>query len=323
MGTLYIDRRGTRLDFVQRALLVREPEAQPRSVPLRLIDRLVVIGEAELTSSLLTHLSENGTAVVFMPARGQRRSAFLRGDGHGDALRRLGQYRLAFTEPEQPRWARGMIRLRVAGQKRLLASAVRQRPDLREQMLSAQRELEAAHQAVRTQADTLEALRGQEGAAGAAFFRGYVGLFATSLGFTGRNRRPPPDPVNAVLSLGYTLAHGDALRAIMAVGLDPGVGLLHQPAWGRESLACDLTELARSRVEQLTWRLFADQTLRSSDFSDSSEGVRLAKAARQTFFARWEMHAGLHRAWQRRLAQALATDCAQRGAFACEGEATP
>ena len=89
MGTLYIDRRGTELEFERGALVVREPEAGPRTVPLNLVHRLVVIGNARISGSLLTRLAENGTGIaLFLPGRGQRRSAFLFGMGHGDAVRR-------------------------------------------------------------------------------------------------------------------------------------------------------------------------------------------------------------------------------------------
>ncbi|ABM61404.1 CRISPR-associated endonuclease Cas1 [Halorhodospira halophila] len=314
MGTLYIDRRRTRLELAHKALTIREPEAQPRSVPLSLIDRLIVIGQVELSSGVLTTLAESGVSLVFMPSRGQRRSAFLRSEGHGDAVRRLGQYRLIHLEAERQAWARRLVRLRLAGQQRLLASALYRRPDQRQPLTAAHREIEAAQATVRREAPAGEQLRGQEGTAAAAFFRGYGALFAEALGFSGRNRRPPRDPVNAVLSLGYTLAHGDALRAVTAAGLDPAIGVLHEPAWGRDSLACDLTEIARARVERLTWELFASETLQRTDFTNSTEGVRLGKAARQTFFGCWERHAGLHRRWQRRAAQALAAECAHHGA---------
>ena len=107
MGSLYVDRRGSELEFERGALVVREPEAGPRTVPLNLIDRLVVIGNARISGSLLTRLADNGTAVTFLPARGQRRSSFLLGMGHGDALRRIGQYRLATDAWARVLWQKG------------------------------------------------------------------------------------------------------------------------------------------------------------------------------------------------------------------------
>jgi CRISPR-associated protein Cas1 len=313
MGTLYVDRRGSSLDFERGALVIREPDAPPRSVPLALVERLVVIGNVKLTSGLLTKLADNGTAMAFLPGRGQQRSAFLLGEGHGDAVRRLGQYRMATDLQMRGRLASQLVRLRLAGQQRLLRTALRYRADQRFVLLDAVNGIGAAREALATYPMGLGQIRGQEGAAAAAFFRGYGALFPESAGFTGRNRRPPRDPVNASLSLGYTLAHGDALRAIAATGLDPAIGLYHQPAWSRESLACALVELARARVERFVWRLFADRIIRPENFTRSGEGVRLAKGARESFFATWEHQAGVHRRWQARAARFLARECHRLG----------
>ena len=95
-----------------------------------------------------------------------------------------------------------------------------------------------------------------EGAAQAAYFRAYCSLFAEALAFNGRNRRPPRDPVNACLSLGYTLVHFEAARAAYAAGLDPFLGFFHEIAFGRESLACDLMEPVRPLVDAWLWEMF-------------------------------------------------------------------
>ena len=313
MGTLYVDRRGSELDFERGALVLRVPDAPPRSVPLSLVDRLVVIGNVRLNSGLLVRLADQGAALAILPGRGRRRGAFLFADGHGDVVRRLGQYRLGVEAPLCAPWARRIVYLRLAGQRRLLRVAHRMRPDCRRPLLAAEQAVAAAAAKLREEAPDLESLRGREGAAAAAFFRGYVSLFPPSVGFSGRNRRPPKDPVNAALSLGYTLAHSDALRAVVGAGLDPGIGVYHQPAWSRESLACDLVELARGRVERFVWRLFADRVVTAGGFSDGEEGVRLNKGARAAYFAAWEAQAQLHRRWQARMAHALAKECRSLG----------
>ncbi|MCG5531150.1 CRISPR-associated endonuclease Cas1 [Halorhodospira halochloris] len=311
MGTLCIDRRGTRLEYKQRALVIRKPDSKPRSVPLNLIERLLIIGSVELSSEVLIRLGEAGVGTVFMPARGQRRGTFLRAETHGDAMRRLGQYQLALSDPKNPYWARNLVRLRLAGQQRLLTCASHQRPDRRYALWPACQTIQSARSAACDPSLSLEQLRGLEGAGSAAFFRGFTSLFPDSLNFNDRNRRPPRDPVNALLSLGYTLAHGDALRAIMTAGLDPAIGFLHQPAWGRDSLACDLNEIARARVERLTWHLFSTRALSAEDFSGSpEEGFRLRKGARHTF---WEVCAQQHRRWLKRAALTLARECARYG----------
>jgi CRISPR-associated protein Cas1 len=112
------------------------------------------------------------------------------------------------------------------------------------------------------------------------------------LDFKGRNRRPPRDPVNAVLSLGYTLLHADAVQSCYAAGLDPLLGFLHEPEYGRESLAADLVEPLRSHVDRLVWRLFRDRALRPEHFSRGEDACLLDKAGRALFYPAYEQAAG-------------------------------
>lgn len=309
MGTVYIDRRGTRLEFDRGAVVVREPNANPSSIPLSHIERLVVVGNVHLSSHLLNRLAQNGSTVTLIPGRGVRRSAFMQCHAHGDVARRIGQFRLATDEALQAHWAKRLVLTRVAGQQRLLHSALHTRADLRHPLVVALRELRGARQELFTSESTLQEIRGWEGAATAAFFRGYRHLFPASLDFTKRNRRPPKDPVNAALSLAYTLIHTDALRAITRTGLEPMIGVLHKPTFGRDSLACDLTEVARARAERLVWRLFAEQTLDQRSFSKTQDAVLLGKAGRSLFFRAYEASAWMHRRWLMRIAQGFAREC--------------
>lgn len=288
--------------------MIREPDTRPKTIPLNLVDRLVINGSASIDSAVLTQLAGLGASILLLPGRGAQRGTHLHGSGHGDALRRLGQYRLSLDTQWRLHWARRLVAMRLAGAQRLLRAAQTFRPDCR---LDLERGIRALHR-LRSRvssANRLEGLRGLEGGATAAFYRAYGVLFPAASGFTGRNRRPPRDPVNAALSLGYTVAHGDALRAIAHAGLDPMLGVLHDWSYNRDSLACDLTEIARSRVERLVWRLFAEQDLRAESFSRDGEGVRMSKAARAKFYAAYESQAALHRRWLQRLCAALVRDC--------------
>lgn len=92
-------------------------------------------------------------------------------------------------------------------------------------------------------------------------------MLPPALGFTGRNRRPPRDPANACLSLGYTLLHAEAVTAAQAAGLDPLLGFYHRPAFGRESLASDLIEPLRAEVDAWVAALFRDRALREDHFT--------------------------------------------------------
>lgn len=286
-------------------MCIREPDQPPRNLPLRLIDRLVVAGAVQLDSTLLTQLAAQQTAIVILPARGAGRGSQLFATGHGDLVRRLGQYRLALDAPARCALARRIVMFRVLGQRRLLQRMLAVRPDLRRRLVPALEALSGITPSIATTADPPR-LRGLEGAASAQFFAAYRAAFAPSLGFERRNRRPPRDPVNAALSLSYTLIHTDALHALAVAGLDPLLGFLHEPVHGRESLACDLVELGRARAEAFVWRLFAAQILRGEDFRHDNGSVRLGKSARGRFFAAWEQQASTHRRWLRRYARGLA-----------------
>lgn len=308
MGTIFIDRRGTALSYQSGALMVRVPGDKPKSIPLRMIKRLVLHGASQLDSGLLTQLAEHGIGLLAMPGRGSRRSAFLFGTGHGDAARRLGQYRLVSERDSQLIWARRIVALKIGNSRRLLSQAALERLDQRRALHNAGLSLAAMAIAAR-QAPSVATLRGMEGSAAAVFFRAYGALLPTSAGFSGRNRRPPRDPVNAALSLGYALLHGDALRALCNAGLDPLLGFLHETTYNRESLACDLVEIGRANIDRLVWRLFAEQQLRPEMFGQEGEAVLLRKSARAVFFSAYELMAPRHRRWFGRAANRLAKAC--------------
>jgi CRISPR-associated protein Cas1 len=157
----------------------------------------------------------------------------------------------------------------------------------------------------------VDALRGIEGAAAAAYFGGYTRLFAPALGFSARNRRPPRDPVNAVLSLAYTLLHYDAVRACQIAGLDPIIGFYHRLDFGRESLASDLIEPLRPAVDAWVWTRFREQRLRPEHFEQRADACLLGKAGRGHFYAGWEAFARPRRRLLRRLARQLAAELAE------------
>lgn len=312
MSTLVIDQRGTQLSYQGGALMIRIPGEQPQSVPLHLLERLITVGRVTLDGNLLARLAEQGVGLVAMPGRSTRGQAFLWSQGHGDAARRLGQYGLVSQPASCLFWARRFVMLRMIGARRLLRHAGQQRPELGRAMNKGLQHLDQALMQTRHSQD-LDQLRGLEGAAAAAYFAAYAQLLPPALAFQGRNRRPPRDPVNAALSLSYTLAHSDAIRALARAGLDPMLGFLHEPAHGRESLACDLVELARPRLERWVWRLFADEKLTARHFSHTGQACRMNKAARRIFFAGYERQAGCHRRWFDRYARLLARACSRVG----------
>lgn len=116
-------------------------------------------------------------------------------------------------------------------------------------------------------------------------------MVPASLGFHERNRRPPRDPFNALLSLTYTLAHAETAFTLHAAGLDPCIGYYHQLSHSRESLACDIMETIRPLADRLCLKLVAQQVLTAEHFSQSDAGCLLGKAGRSRYYGAYEEHA--------------------------------
>ena len=284
MGTLYIDRKGMTIQLRDGALELRVDGERLRSVPARLLDRVVLRADTQLTSSTLAALADEGVGVLAFGGRGGQRVAHLLGAPAGDARARIAQCQRVADEPWAAAWSRQIVRAKLRAQRRLLRRALDERADLRKPLTDAlatlQRVLDRLPQAM-----DRASLRGLEGAGAAAYFKAYVQLFAPALGFEGRRRRPPPDPVNACLSLGYTLLQSQAVQASWAAGLDPMVGFLHTPSHGRASLACDLVEPWRALIDDWVWQQFRSRELRPEHFGRDGAGACLmGKAARAHFY---------------------------------------
>ncbi len=273
---------------------------------------MVSHGRLDTDTATLGLLAEAGVHVTLLSGRQGRRLASLTGPYGKDVQRRLDQYRVHLDPAAATAIAHCLVERKLATQQRLLHRALLRRPDLRRPLLRGGDALRDLRARLHGERPGLASLRGVEGAATRAYFEAYRHLFAPSLDFPGRRRRPPPDPVNAALSLGYTLLHTEAVRAIHAAGLDPYLGYLHEPAHGRESLAADLIEPLRAHIDALVWGLFRDKTLEAAHFDHQGEACLLGKAGRGRFFAAYEARSGVCRRWLRRGVHRLIQRLAER-----------
>jgi CRISPR-associated protein Cas1 len=249
--------------------------------------------------------------LIFGGVRGSK-IATVRGASHNDGARRIGQYR-RYDDPIWRRdWSHRLVRGKLKGQTRLLQRALAERPDQRREITHALTQLTAARTRIAAEPELgIERLRGIEGAAAAAYFGALVHLFPDGLDFTGRNRRPPRDPVNAALSLGYTLLHFEAVRACHWAGLDPIIGYFHELDFGRESLASDLIEPQRPRVDAWVWEQFRTRNLRADHFTREGDACLLGKTGRQHFYRDFEPFMRPLRRLLRRFADKLAAGLAE------------
>lgn len=286
MSSLFVDRRDVELELESGAIVFRENSERIGTVPIAPLSRIFLRGNVRLSASLLGKLGEHGVGVVVLSGR-QGKPSLMLARPHNDASRRVEQIRKSLEPDFCLATARELV-------ERKLASQIEWFETMRQTDMMARYELTHAMQLVDqqrkrlAQAGNLASLRGLEGAAAVSYFDGLKALVPESLKFKCRNRRPPRDPFNAVLSLTYTLIHAELAIALYGAGFDPYVGFYHQLDFGRESLASDLLEPLRSRCDRFALQLFRKQILRSDDFSTSESGCLLGKAGRGRYYAAYE-----------------------------------
>jgi len=311
MSTLLLDRAGLEVRSDGQALALYEGGVRRGTVPLALLERCIIQGgQTQLDSGVLLKLAEAGVTTVLFSPRAGRRVATLLGPAHRDAAVRMAQALRCTDAPWCAQWARDIVRAKLARQRRVLRHWLAERADARKPLSDA---LAAVEAALLRLADSGEAgelnadsLRGIEGAAARAHFAGLAAVLPPALGFAGRNRRPPRDAANVCLSLGYTMLHIEAVQACQISGLDPLLGFYHRPAFGRESLACDLIEPLRASVDLWVWELLRSRRLREEHFSFDHGACLLGKAGRSIYHAAWAQEARPLRRWLRQRAADLA-----------------
>lgn len=290
MGTsLYIDRKDVEVRVDGNALAFYEEGHRTGTVPLAPIDRVFVRGACTISSKVFAKLGENGIGMIFLSGRKATPTMFLP-RSHNDAARRVAQYRLSTDETFCLDTAKAIVTEKLSAQKDYLLERFSNGKDSHHPALRhALDKICGCLKSVPT-AKSIESLRGIEGIAAREYFAVFAAILPASLHFSGRNRRPPRDPLNAVLSLGYTLLHFEAVTALYGAGLDPFVGFYHQTHFSRESLACDLIEPLRVDVDRFAMGLFERKELLPSQFSSHPDGACLmSKTARTVFYPAYEV----------------------------------
>lgn len=287
MTTLYLDRKDAALSHDRSRLWIRYAE-EKQSVLVRSLERIVVTAGCTLDSRTLLMLNEHEIPVVIIHPR-KNNITWCGGWHHGNVARRIAQYRLAQDRVLCTELAKKLVKLKLIQQRRLLNHIMPLYPAKRRTLFASRARLTTLISRVENQ--SMDTIRGLEGAGSRSYFAAYCQVYPLRFSFTHRNRRPPRDPVNACLSLAYSLLTSDALRALYACGLDPSIGFYHQAAYGRPSLACDLMEIARTRADHSILTMFREQVLDSKHFSRRDGGVFLDKEGRSRFYSCWEPQA--------------------------------
>jgi len=286
MPPVYVVQQGARLRVDNRRLSVEREEEVLLQVPLGQVSQVVLFGNISLTTPAMVALLAQASEVVFLSERGEYRGRLVGAVTPHVPLRRAQYRRL-----EEPAFvlamAQGFVAAKLAHLRALLLRHNRERPD--EVVTDAGAQLNHALAALPRKM-ALTSLRGLEGAASAAYFRGYRRLFGPQWSFARRARRPPPDPVNVLLSFGYTLLAQAAAGAVQSAGLDPFAGFLHEVAYNRPALGLDLMEEFRPVVDGIVLWCCRGGQITPEDFTPGPEDrpVVLSEAGLRRFVQAYE-----------------------------------
>ncbi len=265
MSVGYLVEQGAVISKEGQRLLVKKQGQLIHTIHSFKLDQLVIFGNVSLTPPVIAHLLKNGIDTTFMTVHGRYLGRLQSPEGKNILLREM-QYRRFGEEFFALETARAIVTGKLANQRTVLMRLNRNREALNlEEMIYGLKKLMDKTGA----AFSVEALRGYEGSGTAIYFKGFSrGFLEEEIKFTSRVRRPPTDPVNALLSLGYTLLFNVFLATAHMVGLDPYLGMLHAVDYGRPSLPLDLMEEWRPIiVDALVLSVFNLKTITGKDFT--------------------------------------------------------
>ncbi len=285
---LYVQEQGARVGLDGEVLEVRSrEEGVIGKARLFELSQLVVLGNVQVSAQAIRELCGRDIPICWMTFGGWL-AGFTDGLGHNNVQLRRVQFRAADDAGLALRLARRFVRNKIANCRTLLR---RNHPDAPEATL---RDLSMLVDATES-APGLPELLGIEGNAARLYFEAFPALIRAAEGaefgfdFTTRSRRPPKDPVNALLSFAYSLLAKDVAIAARAIGLDPFLGFFHQPRYGRPALALDLMEEFRPIIaDSAVLSAINTGVVTGGDFVRSSLGTAMRPAGRKRFMAAYE-----------------------------------
>lgn len=293
LNTLYITTQKAYLHKEGQSVVVKVDKENKLRIPIHTLDGIICFGAVTMSPYLMYHCTENNVAVSFLSEYGKF-LARIQGPVSGNVLLRRKQYRIADKPEASADIARYFLMGKIANSRTVIRRALRDHSDKSDSRILANAESRLTEYLRRLEKPIpIETLRGIEGEAASSYFAAFPQLITIkdeAFTYTGRNRRPPLDPINALLSFVYTLLVHDCRSALEGVGLDPCVGYLHTDRPGRPSLALDLMEEFRAFLaDRLVLSLINRRQIKPSDFKDSVGGAVIMKdEARKKLLISWQ-----------------------------------
>lgn len=290
LNVLYVTTPESYLSKDGQNVVVSVNQEEKFRIPIINLEGIVTFGYVGASPGLMRLCGDNGVSLAFLSPNGRYIGRF-QGPVQGNVLLRKKQYGIADDEEQSLHYARLFIAGKIQNYRTILQRFERDNGDNSE-VEAAVRMLESKKKMVLS-SDSSSQLIGFEGDAANSYFGVFSHLILhqkEDYSFHGRNRHPPKDKVNAMLSFVYTLLANETAAALETVGLDPYVGFLHKLRPGRQSLALDLMEEMRAYLgDRLVLSLINRKQLSSRDFVDQGEGaVLMTDEGRKTLLSAWQ-----------------------------------
>jgi len=293
LNTLFVTTQGSYLARKGDTVLVRVDGEDRLRVPIHTLGSIVCFGNVSASPFLMGLCGERNVALSFLTENGKF-LARVHGPVAGNVLLRRQQYRMADCPATSAKIARSIIIAKIANSRNVLMRATRE-----DAVCGHSKQTRHATSLLAQSLDgltprrSLDEIRGEEGQAANIYFDVFDHLVTGNkqdFFLTNRNRRPPTDNLNALLSFLYTLLVHDVRSALEAVGLDPAVGFLHRDRPGRASLALDIAEEFRAYLaDRLALSLINRQQAKGSGFTKTESGaVTMDDATRKTVLVAWQ-----------------------------------
>lgn len=298
---LYLNTQGYRVGCKDEVLTVKEKDRVIEEVRMRDVSHVALFGNIQISTQAIQSLCEQEIPVTYFSMGGWF-YGITRGHGMKNIFLRMEQFRLARDEMTCLSLARQFVHGKIRNHRTLLMRNHLEPPE--PIILKLKRASEDA-----LVATSIEELLGIEGSAASQYFQQFSGMvkvedddlpglempskdakqLAFNFNFTNRNRRPPTDPVNAMLSLAYSMLAKDCTLAALAVGFDPYLGFYHQPRFGRPALGLDLMEEFRPLIAESTvLSCINNRVVTEKDFVRAGQAVNLTAPGRKRFFQTYE-----------------------------------
>ncbi|HBY56980.1 MAG TPA: CRISPR-associated endonuclease Cas1 [Candidatus Atribacteria bacterium] len=288
MSNIYLTEQGAKIKKSYRRLIVEKDGKILLDIPEFKVDKIFIFGNIQITTQALTFFLNNGIDTNFFSLTGNFKGKLTSVESKNIYLR-IEQYKKYFDNQFRIAIAKKLVGIKIKNHISMIKRFARNHPDIVLDDLTVELNKSKDNLVRKNKISTILGVEGQEAS---IFFKAFRRMLRNNMNFQTRIRRPPSNPVNSLLSLGYTLITTEMMSILSANGFDPYLGYLHGADYGRPSLALDLIEEFRSPViDRLTLYLINNQIIDVQDFLNIEEkGYYLNENGKKKYFTNYEKY---------------------------------